>query len=95
MHVHQYCSCFLNRWVAEDVRGSRRRPRNLLHGVEASREVDFHGAHYDLQSIVIHMGEDAKHGHYVAIAKHATANGDWWLYNDPNRRIATDAQISM
>jgi len=85
---------FLDRWVDEEIGGQRRRRRNLLHAVEASREVDFHGSQYDLQSVVIHVGPDPNHGHYVAIAKHATANGDWWLYDDAIRRVATDAQVS-
>jgi hypothetical protein len=85
---------FLDRWMDEEISGQRRRRRNLLHAVEASREVDFHGSHYDLQSVVIHAGPSPNHGHYVAIAKHATANGDWWFYDDAIRRVATDAQIS-
>ena len=85
---------FVDRWVDEDIGGQRRRRRNLLHYVDASREVLFHGSQYDLQSVVIHMGPSPDHGHYVAIVKHATRNGDWWLYDDSNRRVAKEAQIS-
>jgi len=100
-HVIEACPdvllLFLDRWVddvIEGIYGAERRRRNLLHPVEPTREIHFGGQPYDLSSVVIHAGSIPDKGHYMAVARHETANGNWWLYNDHLQRCATDEQIN-
>ena len=60
----------------------------------APLELRFGDDVYDLRSLVAHLGTDLNSGHYLAIARHDTDNGRWWLYNDKERKEATDAQRS-
>ena len=64
------------------------------HPVEATQVLDFQGHTYDLCSVVAHLGETVNAGHYVTIAKHATANGSWWIYDDSDCRAATPEQVA-
>ncbi len=85
----------LRRWIQEDIPGSDARSvRALLHPVEATPVVNFGGALYDLRSVVAHSGPSANAGHYVAVARHDTPTGRWWMYNDSMRRVATDDEVS-
>ena len=42
----------------------------------------------------MHLGTSLDSGHYIAIARHDIDNGKWWVYNDTQRRLATDAEHS-
>ena len=46
---------------------------------------------YNLKSFVVHLGDAADSGHYIALAKHAD---QWFLYDDAVRTKALDAQLS-
>ena len=65
----------------------------LDHTVEPSDPLIHGGATYRLCSGVIHLGANARTGHYIAVAKHTTPGGLWWLYDDADRRLATPEQV--
>ena len=65
----------------------------LDHAVEPSDPLIHGGATYRLCSGVIHLGANARAGHYIAVAKHTTPGGLWWLYDDADRRLATPEQV--
>ena len=77
----------LNRWNRAHADGA------LLHPVEANEIVYFHTQPYVLQSVVVHLGERPNSGHYIALARHETNHGTWWLYDDARCVIATLDQI--
>jgi ubiquitin C-terminal hydrolase len=77
----------LNRWNTAHASGA------LLHSVEANEIVTFHAQTYILQSVVVHLGDRPNSGHYIALARHATDHGTWWLYDDARRVIARPDQI--
>ena len=78
----------LNRWNSIGDVGA------LLHPVEANETIRFHADAYVLDSVFVHLGDNVNSGHYVAIARHGTNHGTWWLYDDARRVIATPDQIS-
>lgn len=78
----------LNRWRGHGVGHA------LLHHVQPNLEVSVGGASYMLRSIVVHLGSDPRAGHYVTIARHCTATGNWWLYNDATRREARPCELA-
>ena len=68
-------------------------PENpLLHPVQVTDSITCQGVQYDLRSVVAHLGNSAHSGHYVTVAKHATAHGTWWLYDDECRKEAKPEQ---
>ena len=78
----------LNRWASVGVENA------ILHPVEATELLHFKERHYRLCSVVCHLGPDPNRGHYIAVSRHATNHGEWWLYDDERRVIATQEQIS-
>ena len=78
----------LNRWRRAGGAGA------ILDHVHPDQEVLFHSARYRLQSVVIHLGNLPRSGHYIACARHATSTGEWWLYNDSIRREATPDEVA-
>ena len=78
----------LNRWAHVGVESA------ILHPVEASELLHFKERHYRLCSVVCHLGPAPSAGHYIAVSRHATNHGEWWLYDDERRVIATPEQIS-
>ena len=63
------------------------------HGVRADRHLQVAGQGYDLKSSIIHLGSSPDRGHYIAVARHPTSGGDWWLYDDGTRRLASPEEI--
>ncbi|CAK9021553.1 unnamed protein product [Durusdinium trenchii] len=47
-------------------------------------------AKYNLYGLVVHCGQSAKSGHYVAFAKH---NGNWFQFNDEAIRQVKEQQV--
>ena len=74
----------LKRWA------DRRKP--LLHPVQVTDTITCQGVEYSLRSVIAHLGDSAHSGHYVTVAKHTTANGTWWLYDDECRKEAKPEQ---
>ena len=68
--------------------------RSVEHPVATSDVLDFQGHQYDLRSVIVHLGTSLHSGHYIALTKHETDTGTWWLYNDANRREATREQVA-
>ena len=68
--------------------------KTLQHHVHTNHRVTIATHSYYLRSIVVHLGESPTSGHYVTIAYHATADGNWWLFNDAERRPATREEIN-
>ena len=42
---------------------------------------------------IANLGPSPKGGHYVAVARHVTSTGEWWLYDDSIRRQASDGEV--
>ena len=74
----------LNRWADPTA--------PLLHPVEVTDSITFRGVEYNLRSVLAHLGSSADGGHDITVAKHTTANGTWWLYDDEWRKEATPNQ---
>ena len=78
----------LNRWTEPGVENA------VLHSIEASRSVRLKDRSYSLCASVCHLGPNPNSGHYVAVTRHPTRTGEWWLYDDAHRDLATDEQVS-
>ena len=78
----------LNRWTGHGI------DEAIVHSIEANRSLRFRNQSYDLCATVCHLGPAPDSGHYIAVARHPTSHGVWWLYDDSRRVIATDAQVS-
>ena len=65
-----------------------------LHAVHADQVLEFAGKTYALRSVVSHLGNSPNRGHYVAVSRHDTGHGQWWLYDGSRRRIATAGEIA-
>ena len=59
----------------------------------AERHLQVAGQGCDLKSSIIHLGSSPDRGHYIAVARHPTSGGDWWLYDDGTRRLASPEEI--
>ena len=68
--------------------------RLLDHSVVPSRSLHFQEQLYDLRSVVIHLGDSSRAGHYISVAKHETPSGDWWLFDDERRILAQDCEVN-
>ena len=84
--VLQLC---LNRWVVQSDG-----IRALLHAVSVDERVVFHGRSYSLSAVVVHLGSSPQSGHYICIARHETASGRWWVYDDDRRLEARPEEIA-
>jgi ubiquitin C-terminal hydrolase len=83
----------LKRWrVTSDGRGGHCQ-LCVPHSVRADRHLLLQGQDYDLKSSIIHLGSSADRGHYIAVARHPTSGGDWWLYDDGLRRLALPEEV--
>ena len=78
----------LNRWATHTRGGA------LLHPVAANPNITFKTQSYSLRSGVIHLGPTPNSGHYIAVSRHDTANGQWWLYDDDRRVEAKPQEVS-
>ena len=54
----------------------------LLHPIAASLELVCEAGIYDLCSVVVHLGDVPSSGHYIAVVRHFTHDGNWWVYDD-------------
>ena len=57
----------------------------LLHPVFANPTLMCAGLLYDLYSTVVHLGPSPNSGHYIAVVRHDTDAGVWWIYDDTKR----------
>jgi len=78
----------LNRWTGHEIHQA------VLHPIEASQQLRFKEKSYGLCSAVCHLGKTPHSGHYIAVTRHPTNHGEWWLYDDHRRVIATDSQVA-
>ena len=78
----------LNRWVGHSLQDA------LLHQVEATQYIHFQTCRYRLCAVVCHLGLSPHAGHYVTVARHATAQGEWWFYDDSSCVPASAEQIT-
>ena len=65
----------------------------LMHHVHPNLNIQVAGQRYSLRSIIVHLGPSPRSGHYVAITRHVTPTGTWWLYNDEHRREAKPDEL--
>ena len=84
----------LKRFKNVQLETGRYAERCVQHQVTPTEVLDFQGHLYDLRSVIVHFGESNHSGHYIALAKHETDTGTWWLYNDNERREAKREQIA-
>jgi len=77
----------LNRWDGV------REEDALLHSIAVTETVRFRDITYNLCGVVCHLGLSPHGGHYVAVTRHVTNNGEWWLYDDNFRVIASMEQV--
>ena len=66
----------LNRWAGHRLEDA------VLHLIKADEEVSFKGHKHTLCAVVSHLGPSLRAGHYVAVTRHTTNHGFWWLYDD-------------
>ena len=84
----------LKRWELIFVDGVLQEERCLNHDVRASDPLVHGGQTYRLCSSVLHLGSNPNSGHYVAVARHETTSGSWWLYDDQLERwLASTEQV--
>ena len=79
---------YLNRWAGHHVEDA------ILHSIDANRTLNVQGHNYQLCAAVCHLGPSPHAGHYITVARHATNHGLWWLYDDDQRVLARDEQVS-
>ena len=84
----------LKRFKSVQVEPGRYAQRCVGHPVATTEVLDFQGHLYDLRSVVVHLGDSIEFGHYIALARHDTNTGTWWLYNDAERKEATREQVA-
>ena len=77
----------LKRWRTNRVEDA------LLHDVQCDAELCCQGTWYVRRSVVCHMGNTPKRGHYTCRIHYPSSNGDWWYYNNSERRLATPAEL--
>ena len=65
-----------------------------LHTVRANESIYFQGRRYALVSTVCHLGPSPHAGHYIAVARHGSAAGDWWVYDDDMCTLAEPPEVS-
>ncbi len=79
---------YLNRWTGHRLEDA------ILQPIYANALIRFKGKTYAMCAVVSHLGPSPRGGHYVAVTRHTTGHGQWWLYDDDRRVIATDEQVS-
>ena len=77
----------LKRWRTHRVEDA------LLHVVRCDEELRCQGVLYVRRSVVCHMGDTPKRGHYTCRIQYPSPNGEWWYYNNSERRLATPAEL--
>ena len=60
----------------------------MHHAVLPEREIQVQHTKYTLKSVICHLGATTKIGHYTLRMHFPTGSGDWWFYNDGNRKLA-------
>ena len=84
----------LKRYRTVQVESGELEQRCVTHTVATTDVLDFQGQLYDLRSVIVHFSDTMNGGHYIALAKHETDTGSWWLYNDAERREASPEQVA-
>ena len=60
----------------------------LQHHATCEENLAREGTQYRQCARIYHKGASLRTGHYYAICRHALPDGDWWYYNDVERRVA-------
>ena len=63
----------------------------LTHMVRPDEALSLNGTAYRLRSVICHMGDTPRCGHYIAFARDMER---WWLCDDSTRRLAPDSEIT-
>ena len=72
----------LKRWQFIDNGRGGFDERLLDHHVLPTKSLNVESKCYLLRSVVIRLGNSPRSCHYICVAKHDSAGGDWWLFND-------------
>ena len=60
----------------------------LQHHVTCEENLAIEGTQYRQCARIYHKGASLRTGHYYAICRHNRPDGDWWYYDDVERRVA-------
>jgi len=63
------------------------------HVLDPSCDLIVNGTRFRFAPCVLHLGQWATRGHYVAVARQPAPQAAAWMYNDSNRRYATVGQL--
>ena len=66
----------------------------LLHTVRCEEDLDCEGTPYALRSVVCHMGQTPRAGHYTCRVHYPTEGGNWWYYNNSERRLVRPDEVT-
>jgi uncharacterized UBP type Zn finger protein len=64
------------------------------HSLNPSMNVKINDVEYKFVSSIIHTGNSAEAGHYVAVAKHVAPTNAVWMYNDSRRTYAKPGEVN-
>ena len=77
----------LLRWIAEETH------EHITGRVVPNRNLVIQDTAYELQSVITQTGSTPDISHYIALAKHDVAAGQWWYYNGINRREVRSKEL--
>ena len=77
----------LKRWHSHRLQDA------ILQNVHCEEEIVCQGFRYELHSVICHMGETPKFGHYTCRIRYPASSGNWWYYNNSTRRTASTGEI--
>ena len=92
VHPLQVMFIRLGRFSSHFDRGSGRpaRTKYLQHHVACEEILNIQDVRYRLMAKVYHEGPDIDRGHYYTVCRHNHADGDWWYYNNDERRLVRE-----
>ena len=77
----------LLRWIAEETH------EHITGQVVPNQNLVMQDTAYELQSVITQNGSTPDISHYIALAKHDVAAGQWWYYNGINRRQVRSKEL--
>ena len=66
----------------------------LRHDVLCDETLDCQGTAYVLCSVICHQGDRPDGGHYTCRLHYATSAGEWWHYNNSQRRAVRPGEVA-